>query len=223
MEKFLYTNKDYVSEAAAYLYATINSFLVEQEVLNMAISGGSTPLPIYELLFKKDIDWERVNVFLVDERCVFSESENSNYGNIVRTTDKKINLFQLYFSDRGNEGSAKQYVQLLEQKLPLKNGAPEFDLILLGMGEDGHTASLFPNSFALDEMEKWVTYNKVENEFQDRITLTYPVLLNAKKIVVLIKGEKKKKIISDINNNGTERYPMTKIVKGSRYLQWILD
>lgn len=102
-------------------------------------------------------------------------------------------------------------------------GFPVFDLILLGMGDDGHTASLFPRTLALKENTRWVVENKVPQLNTRRITLTYPTILSAKKIVVLIKGETKKKIYEEIVSNTETLYPMQKVMFEREDIDWILE
>lgn len=224
MQNYLYTGKDYVFEAVAYLYGIVNCALSCKKTVNIALSGGATPVPIYKEFFQRDLDWERINLFMVDDRCVDDESPDSNYGNISRllTTHTKVNFYQMYFPRLGNEGSAENYSRILERNLQMNNGFPVFDIVLLGIGEDGHTASLFPDSPGLKNRGHSVIYNRVRNKLPDRITLTYPVLLEAEKAIVLAKGDAKKKIISDINE-GIGNYPIAEIVRNVKFLQWVLD
>ena len=158
--------------------------------INIALSGGNTPIPILELLSKEQVSWDRICFFMVDERCVTLESKDSNYKNIQTSFFSKIpaSSFSMVLEGKSFEESIYIYSEEL-QKLPQSaNYFPIFDLILLGMGDDGHTASLFPLTNALKEEKKWVTLNEVPQLNTQRITLTYPVLLNSKEIFVLIKG-----------------------------------
>jgi 6-phosphogluconolactonase len=114
------------------------------------------------------------------------------------------------------ENCAINYEKLLCSKIPSgENGFPVFDLILLGIGDDGHTASLFPNTKGLNEIEKGVIKNNVPQLSTDRITLTYPVILNASKIIILAKGAVKDEILKDIKIGKGDHYPITKIINSN--------
>ena len=198
---------------------------IKDKRINVALSGGNTPLPILRLLKNKKLNWERFNFFMVDERCVSIRNSASNFGNI-----KKVffnNLSSSFFSVIQNNLSLTQSINYYKEMM-LNNiniteeGLPQFDLILLGMGDDGHTASLFPGTIGLKENKEWVILNKIPQLQKDRITLTYPVLLNAKDIVVIVKGDSKKKIIKELYSNSTTKYPMQKIVDEFENLNWLI-
>ena len=151
--------------------------------INIALSGGNTPLPILEILKNKKLNWERFNFFMVDERSVPLESPLSNFGNIEKIffqyiTSSKFSMVQTGVS---YDKSINDYKDSIVENVPIKeNGFPEFDLILLGMGDDGHIASLFPGTKALIEEKEIVVLNNVPQLDTDRITISYPVILNAK-------------------------------------------
>jgi len=126
------------------------------EKLNIAISGGSTPKQLFTLLaneYEKLIPWQVVRFFWVDERCVEPTHPESNFGLtydtlLQRTFIKAENVFRMKGEDQPDD-EAKRYQDVLWKELPAKSGFPVFDLVLLGMGEDGHTASIFPNDMSL--------------------------------------------------------------------------
>ncbi|MCV6629715.1 MAG: 6-phosphogluconolactonase [Flavobacteriaceae bacterium] len=205
--------KDYLTENA------------EKDKINIALSGGSTPIPIYKELSKLNIDWSKINFFLVDERCVSISHRDSNYKNIneVLFQHVKANSFQMYFEEKGGTCSAEIYNSFVEKHVqPNINQIPEFDLMILGMGEDGHTASLFPFSEALMEEDKWVVENIMETK--TRLTLTYKIILNAKKCFVLLKGKKKENVFNMLNlkaDKSFEQYPILKVMKEGKNVEWI--
>ena len=221
----VFVNQDYNSTVSAALLAEFN--LLQQQhagkKINIALSGGTTPLPVLELLSRQNLDWERYNFFMVDERCVPQGDAASNYGNISKSFFDHISAsgFAMYADDNA-DSSIVAYRKLIAQHVPKNNGFPVFDLILLGLGDDGHTASLFPGTSALTENTQTVVHNHVPQLSANRITLTYPVLLNAAKIIVLARGESKVTIVNELYSGTSPGYPMLKIVNEHKNLQWFL-
>ena len=191
-----------VAEEAARAFITMAKEAIEEEGrFCVALSGGSTPVGMYSLLVQKPfverIDWSKVFFFWGDERCVPPDHPDSNYREarealLDRLTAPLENIHRI-----PGEFEPVHAAQAYEQDLAAFFGVqdiPRFDLILLGMGSDGHTASLFPGSAALHERKHWAI--SVEHRFPppplvDRVTLTPIVLNNAAKIVFLVTGENK--------------------------------
>lgn len=210
-------NREKYSEACAfYLCELINTLVNSKELVTIALSGGSTPLPVLKHLATFDIDWSKIIFFLVDERDVPLDSNESNYKNLNDFFLSKIgaSLYPMKNADT-IEQSVINYSNYL--KKIFKNKKPLFDIILLGMGTDGHTASLFPDSNALQENLKWVTYSFVEKLESNRITLTFPVIENSKNIILIAKGKEKKQVIE---NYKTNNLPIHKILK-KRTVNWL--
>jgi 6-phosphogluconolactonase len=194
--------------------------------INIALSGGTTPLPVLEILKTKKLDWSRFNFFMVDERVVSIDDDSSNFGNINKVFFDGIasTRFSMIQNGISTSESIDFYQQNISTIVPIdSNGFPQFDLILLGMGDDGHTASLFPNTEALLEQKEFVVLNKVPQLNTERITLTYPILLNSKEIIVMVKGEAKSKIITELYVSKSHNYPISKIVAEHSNLKWIVD
>ncbi len=194
--------------------------------INIALSGGTTPLPVLEILKTKKLNWSKFNFFMVDERVVDIDDMSSNFGNISKAFFD--GLASPRFSMVQNGISCSESIALYQQNIsntvPFNaNGYPQFDLILLGMGDDGHTASLFPNTEALLEQKEFVVLNKVLQLNTERITFTYPLILNSKEIIVMVKGESKLKIIRELYNSECKNYPISKIVTFHSNLKWIID
>ncbi|MBI3399306.1 MAG: 6-phosphogluconolactonase [Deltaproteobacteria bacterium] len=196
-----------------------------------AISGGSTPKRFYELLASDNcsgnVDWSRVHFFWADERCVPKESEESNFKLAFVHLLSKIeipaeNIHRINGEDVSEKG-AKDY----EDEIRRFFGAldvPVFDLIILGVGEDGHTASLFPDSTkSLDEKTRLAV--PVYTEKMNRITLTLPVLNNARHILFLVSGQSKARVINDILADKGKRgnYPAGLINPVHGDLLWLID
>jgi 6-phosphogluconolactonase len=193
--------------------------------LNIALSGGNTPLPILEKLHNEDLKWSRYNFFLVDERCVPNEDSASNFGNIQQVFFSKIvsTKFSVVKDGYSYNQSITKYKDEIIKHVPFNsNGFPVFDLILLGMGDDGHTASLFSGTKALFEINEFVVINEVPQFQTVRITLTYPVLLNAKEVIVIVKGENKKNIITELYSKKPSNYPISMLANSHSNLKWLI-
>ena len=218
--------QDYNVVAADYIEQLIATLTISKEKVFIALSGGSTPLPILEELSKRALAWDQLFFFMVDERIVPLSDPSSNFGAISkvfldRITSKSFSMVQEAMS---THETINAYESTMRDLMELNaEGFPVFDLILLGMGDDGHTASLFPRTLALKENSRWVVENKVPQLNTRRITLTYPTILSAKKIVVLIKGETKKKIYEEIVSNTETLYPMQKVMLEREDIDWILE
>ena len=172
----------------------IESTLKNKTRAKISLCGGSTPKAAYSLLGKKDIDWMNVDLFLGDERWVDNESQDSNCFLLNNSLFKEGNpsLEASFFSVStvelaSPEDSAKDYEKILKNNLD--GDPPKFDLILLGLGDDGHTASLFPGSDALFERDSLITVG--EGKGHKRITFTSKLLSSADNVVFLISGSAK--------------------------------
>ena len=167
---------------------------------NLAVSGGSTPIKLFNELaynFRNLEKWKLnqrfVNIFWVDERCVEINNENSNSGIFIQIFDGiNLNYFPLNGVHKNLDEEAKRYESTINSKVLLNDLLiPSFDLILLGFGNDGHIASLFPNSKALKEKNKLITKIYIENNNKYRLTMTYPLILSSKSIWLIYKTDKK--------------------------------
>ena len=155
---------------------------------------------------------------MVDERNVSISSSSSNYGNIEKVFFRYVNSYShSMINDKYSiEECVINYEKLLYSKIPLgDNSFPVFDLILLGIGHDGHTASLFPYTKGLNESEKVVIKNSVPQLNTERITLTYPVILNASKIIILAKGVAKYEILEEIKMGKGVHFPISRIINSN--------
>jgi 6-phosphogluconolactonase len=192
-----YNSADFVDKSALELKNIIQKLLQDSDTISIAISGGSSPLPIYK------IEWNRIFFFLVDERCVSISEPESNYGNINNIFFKKINAVSFSMIEAGIsfKQCADNYERKILESVQKAKNLPSFDLVILGMGLDGHIASLFPNTKALNEKEALIVLNDIPQLNTQRITMTYPLLMNSKKIVMIIKGKEKKKVLIDSLTN----------------------
>ena len=198
----------------------------------VALAGGNTPKRVYELLaterFKSRVDWSRVHLFFGDERAVPADHPDSNYAMAHEALISKVpipakNVFRII-----GEGNAHENARLYENQLKTFFAgvtSPRFGLVFLGMGEDGHTASLFPGSDALNEESRWVVASKMERTKQDRITLTLPVFNHAARVMFLVTGEKKAKTLVEVLHPqpGSELLPAQAIQPVDGKLEWLVD
>jgi 6-phosphogluconolactonase len=223
-----------LEEMAEYLAGQISEKLAtgnDEKSLNIALSGGTTPKLIFEHIvrrYKEQIKWNRIRFFQVDERCVPPDAPESNYRMILHHFLEGLNFPEdQFFRMRGEndpQEEAGRYGKILIENLPVADKWPVFDMILLGMGEDGHTASLFPgDSHVLNSLN----YCEVAIHPQTgmkRITLTLPVLNRAKHLVFVVTGRGKAGIVSEIIHNQDKNiYPASWINPGKGTLTWLLD
>ena len=183
-------------EAAAAEFAVQASDAVQAAGgFTVALSGGSTPKRLYSLLATKgSIPWEKIWFFWGDERHVPPDHPDSNYRTayealLSRVPVRQENIFRIHGEEKDAEAAAHQYEQTLKDFFHLSPGKfPRFDLILLGMGPDGHTVSLFPGTSALNENNRLVVANWVEKFQTHRITFTFPVLNTAACVMFVVSG-----------------------------------
>ncbi|CAG1771361.1 6-phosphogluconolactonase [uncultured bacterium] len=174
----------------------------------VALSGGSTPRDLYMLLasdqYRERVPWSKVYVFWGDERCVSLDHPNSNYHMAFESLLDKVpipeeNIYRMPAEQKDHDCAAAVYEQTIKAFFRLKpKELPCFDLILLGMGEDGHIASLFPGSSALEETDRIVSANYIEKFSAYRLTLTVPVINQAANVMFLISGESKASILREV-------------------------
>lgn len=202
---------------------------------NVALAGGSTPKSLYQLLagenFKDKIDWSRAFFFFGDERNVLPDDSESNFRmaneNLLAPLNIKAeNIFRWQTELKDAKKIAENYEQSVKDFFNLaENGFPRFDLILLGMGADGHTASLFPFTDALREPEKIAVANHVEKLQTTRLTLTFPTINNAENIIFLVAGEEKAETLKAILEGEFEpqKLPSQNVRPKDGELFWLID
>jgi 6-phosphogluconolactonase len=221
--------------AAEVFIALASSAVAARGRFSVALSGGSTPEAMYALLAAPDrsslVDWSKSLLFVGDERIVPPDDPRSNFGLAKRTLLDRIsippaNLFPVpIHADAA--ASAQAYEEILRQAFGNGADVPVFDLILLGLGDDGHTASLFPGMPALHVTDRWVagTPPGVLPPSVDRVTLTFPVINAARHVVFLAGGEKKADTVCDVlaGNFAVEERPAVGVRPEHGELIWLLD
>ncbi|HEX5482918.1 MAG TPA: 6-phosphogluconolactonase [Terriglobia bacterium] len=230
----VYGNLEELSRAAAGEFSRLaRETKPDGKPFTAALSGGSTPKPLYELLARPEfeIPWLRVHLFQVDERCVPPNDPQSNYRMIREALLDHIALPQSHVHRMAAErpdrdAAARSYEVELRGTLGVTaSDWPRLDLIFLGMGDDGHTASLFPESAALDETERAVCPNWIGKLKMWRLTVTYPVLNAAAQVIFLVSGGKKAEILRDVlrSPGSSTPYPVQRVQPSSGTVTWYLD
>ena len=198
----------------------------------VALSGGSTPRGLHRLLVKDSwqtrIPWLKTHVFWVDERCVPMDNPASNYGTAKRdfAGEWPVSQNQIHFMACGSSplAAAENYQDRLMRLFALpEKGIPRFDLIFLGMGIDGHTASLFPGQSTLSEKKKLVVATRGGDPDGDRISMTLPLLNRARHVVFLVSGIEKSRVTQSVLTASDILYPAQAINPSDGKLTWLLD
>jgi len=224
-----------MTRAAANLFAARAAEAVSaQGRFTAALSGGKTPVAIYDLLakdpFASQIPWARVHLFWGDERCVPPDHGDSNYRLVRERLINHVpippaNVHRMPGEMDPVEAAARYEEQLREFFAQHGGGFPVFDLILLGLGEDGHTASLFPGTRALRESARWVAGHYVDAQKGWRITLTPPVINAAHTLVFIVSGAGKAAVLKEILEGPLrpDTLPAQIVRPADGTLLWMLD
>jgi 6-phosphogluconolactonase len=222
------------------LVATVERVLKTAKVFNLAISGGHTPEKFFKLLGSnpdvKTLPWNKIHLFWVDERYVPHDSPLSNYKLAANTFLTKIpipkeNIHPISTDEEDFNAAARQYEKTIRSVFRIKSGqVPVFDLIILGMGADGHTGSLFPNSNASFDTSDlacvvYLLDQKMPDQTVTRITLTHPVLCAASQITVLVSGAEKAEILKEVLTSEPDevRYPIHALWPALDKISWLVD
>ncbi|NNE67870.1 MAG: 6-phosphogluconolactonase [Pyrinomonadaceae bacterium] len=234
MQTKIYPETKLFQELVKVFARTVKTALKRKERIAVALAGGQTPSSLYKLFtseeYKTSIDWTRIDFFLGDERDVSPMSERSNF----RLTN------ELLFKPLGIEKSqifrwqteiievsevAVNYEKIIKRYFDLGPGEfPVFDFMFLGMGDDGHTASLFPFTDALSEEQRIAVANRVEKFDAYRLTLTYPVINNAKNIYFVVTGEEKAAALAEVlqGEENCPKFPAQCIRPKQGKLKWFI-
>ena len=230
----VFPNLEELSLAAARRFEEIaNLHVAQKKTFSAALSGGSTPKRLYQLLAGPGhrIPWEHVELFQVDERCVPPDHPDSNYKMIREALLDHVpipasNFHRMTAENPDRDEAARKYAQEIAQVLkPAKGEWPRLDLVFLGMGPDGHTASLFPGSEALSERVLWVRPNFSARMGNFRLTLTLPVLNSASEVIFLISGADKAETLRQVLEGPPQhsQLPAQSVQPVQGRLNWFLD
>jgi len=216
------------SACASFIDRKIGEVLQEKEFVTLALSGGSTPALLFSALVDGYLSagyWSKVKFFWIDERCVTPSDPESNYGNAKRLfldplNIPEVNIFRIQGENKPEEG-VKRYTGILEAEL---GAGLQLDICLLGMGADGHTASIFPPAIRLMESNEIVAGAAHPDSGQRRITITGKLINKSKTTIFLAFGKEKKSVLDQIlNNKGREKYPAGLVSNSFDGVVWYLD
>ena len=229
MDIKIYTDK---TKVALEFSKFLANFMEGRDVVHIALSGGSTPKVVFDVLassFKDSIDWAKVHFYWGDERCVPPTDAESNYRMTVAHLLSKIelpeaNIHRIKGEDDPEE-EGRRYSKLLDAKLPHVDGIPQFDLVILGMGDDGHTASIFPHEIQLWDSDMNCEVAIHPDSGQRRVTITGKIINHAKTVTFLVTGAGKSEKVRIITQreSGYEAYPASLVNPISNELVWFLD
>ncbi len=229
----IFKDKDQISKAGAELFVkTAQEAVNKNGRFTVALTGGNSPVELYKLLaqspYKEQMPWQNTFVFWGDERWVPLSDEKSNAKMAFDTfLDKvpipKSQIYPMWEDNMEPEAFALKYEQLLQEHF--KHESPQFDLIHLGMGDDGHTASLFPGTDVLHEKTRWVQAYYLEPQSMYRITLTAPLINQAKLINFLTFGSSKAPALHEVlqGDKNPEKYPSQLINPEDGEVLWFID
>jgi len=216
--------------AAAEFAAQASAAVGAKGRFTLALSGGSTPRTLYSLLATKPgIAWDKIGIFWGDERHVPPDHAESNYRMANEALLSKVpvhpeNVSRICAEEKDAAAAALQYEQTLKDFFHLSPGEfPRFDLIFLGVGPDGHTASLFPGTSALNETKRLVVANWVPKFNTYRITFTFPVLNAAACVIFLLSGADKAATLREVLENKSADLPSQKVCPVNGKLIWMVD
>lgn len=229
MQIKIYPTKLEVARQFSAFFAELAN--TDKEV-HIALSGGSTPMIVFDELaanYREEIPWNRIHLYWGDERCVPPGDPESNYGmtkehllSYIAIPEENVHRI---LGESTPEEEAQRYGAVLKEQLPGKYRIPQFDLVILGLGEDGHTASIFPHEIALWESRDYCEVATHPVSAQQRITLTGKVINNAAMIAFLVTGGSKAEKVQEIlqQKGNYDLYPASKVIPRSGELFWFLD
>ncbi len=217
-----------LSQAAAKLFVELaNQSIAERGRFLVALSGGSTPMKLYERLADETLDWSRVHFFWGDERCVPVEDSGNSYGQAKKVLFDRISATNIHRvkSELEPDSAARDYAHTLSQFADPPLDFPRLDLALLGMGDDGHTASLFPGSPVGMSTPTLAVTAHYQGRPANRITLTPPVFNQAREVWFLVIGQSKAKTLKYVIEGefNPEVYPAQRIHPINGNLVWMID
>jgi len=228
--KIFSDSKQVVKALSKEIFKLSNSSV--QERFHILLSGGNSPSELFRRINKKyaySIDWQRIHFWWGDERCVSPENENSNYKQAYDLLISQIlipaeNIHRIK-GENNPEEEAIRYAQEIKENINYRGENPVFDLVLLGLGEDGHTASIFPDEIEMFEDERVCAVTKHPLTGQKRITITGKVLNNANRVFFLVTGANKAQRISEIMNDdeAAKLLPAYYISPTNGELIWFID
>lgn len=229
MELKIYKDKQDVAEQFSTYFAEL---VKDKSEFHVALSGGSTPKIVFDILalnYGNTIDWSNIHFYWGDERCVPPTDDQSNYKMTVEHLFSKITVpegnIHRVLGEAEPDREAMRYANLLEINLDRVEGIPQFDLVVLGMGDDGHTASIFPHEIDLWDAEDHCVVATHPESGQKRVSINGDVINTAKEVAFLVTGAGKAEKVKAIHERteGFEAYPASLVNPSSGKLLWFMD
>ena len=229
MEVKVYKDKQKVAEQFSKYFADLTA---DNQVFHVALSGGSTPKVVFDVLakdYKNKIDWSTIHFYWGDERCVPPTDDDSNYRMTVDHLFSKIDVpeenIHRILGENTPQNEAMRYANLLEINLDRVEGIPQFDLVILGMGDDGHTASIFPHEIELWTSDDHCVVATHPDSGQKRVSINGKVINTAKEVAFLVTGDAKAEKVDELMNKKGDykKYPATLVQPASGKLFWFMD
>lgn len=230
MKKQVFNNLEELNKSFTNL---LKEILSRKDKVTIALSGGSTPKSLFDYWAKNhinDIEWNKIFLFWGDERCVSSTDVQSNYKmtkdhllNFVSIPES--NIFRIEGENDPSE-EAKRYSEVLDKELKTINNTPSFDIVILGMGDDGHTASIFPHEMHLWDNKQNCVVAIHPDSGQKRVSITGKIINNAERVLFLVTGSNKAekvKVIFESQDLVKDTYPAARVNPISKDLTWYLD
>ena len=226
MKREVVRTRNFANDAANFIVEKARAALAEYNEFRIALSGGNTPRAVYLELAKRSLPWGKALITFGDERCVPPQDEQSNFKMANETLLKPAavpasSVLRMRGEIAPSDAASEYQTQL--DALAAERGEPiyQHDLILLGLGDDGHTASLFPGTAALEERNRLVVANYVPKFESWRLTFTFPLIFAARAVCFLVGANKDPKLIERIFS-GDESLPAARVDKNARAVTWIL-
>jgi 6-phosphogluconolactonase len=215
-----------ITAAAEQFISVARSAIAKRGVFYVALAGGSTPKGLYQMLatspYTTQIDWARVHLFFGDERCVLPTHDDSNFKMASEAMIDAISIPEINVHRMPTELEPAQVATTYAATMVEVMGDQPMDLMLLGLGPDGHIASLFPETPALEVTDTLTTALYVEKFDSWRVTMTYSVINTARKVIVFIAGEAKAEIVKKITTEAVKGLPVQRIAPSGDYY-WYMD
>ncbi|WP_318308934.1 6-phosphogluconolactonase [Flagellimonas crocea] len=229
MDLKIYKDKQEVAEQFSSYFV---DQLKDKAAFHVALSGGSTPKIVFDVLaenFADKVDWSKVHFYWGDERCVPPSDDESNYKMTVEHLFSKIDVpeanIHRILGEKDPVNEALRYANLLEINLDRVDEVPQFDLVILGMGDDGHTASIFPHEIDLWDSEEHCVVATHPDSGQKRVSINGKVINTSKEVAFLVTGTSKAEKVEAVieKNEGSDAYPASLVNPISGNLVWFLD
>ncbi len=216
-----------VQRSQEIILSRLHTAIASRDRFTIALSGGSTPKPLYESLSSQSLPWSKIHIFWGDERYVPGTHQDSNQlmarqAWLDQIEIPEMNIHPINTTSGDPQQDAKQHEAELRQFFQTESGFPTFDLILLGMGDDGHTASLFPYTEALSVSDRLITVGNKDD--QPRLTFTIPLINQARCVLFVVAGDNKSSALKQVFAAQADemQYP-SRLIQPQGELLWLLD